>query len=89
MKILMSAFSCGPGQGSEPGVGWNTAMAAARLGHEVTVLTQTEFRAQIERETAAGRVPENLKFDMFMPAWLERVRDAARDVGEGSGTDDK
>jgi glycosyltransferase involved in cell wall biosynthesis len=76
MKILMSAFSCGPGQGSEPGVGWNTAMAAARLGHEVTVLTQTEFRAQIERETAAGRVPENLKFDMFMPAWLERVRDA-------------
>jgi glycosyltransferase involved in cell wall biosynthesis len=76
MKILMSAFSCGPGQGSEPGVGWNTAMAAARLGHEVTVLTQTEFRAQIERETAAGRVPENLKFDMFMPAWLECVRDA-------------
>jgi glycosyltransferase involved in cell wall biosynthesis len=76
MKILMSAFSCGPGQGSEPGVGWNTAMAAARLGHEVTVLTQTEFRAQIEREIADGRVPENLKFDMFMPAWLERVRDA-------------
>jgi glycosyltransferase involved in cell wall biosynthesis len=84
MKILMSAFSCGPGRGSEPGVGWNTAMAAARLGHQVTVLTQTEFRAQIEHEIAAGRVPDNLTFDMFMPAWLERLRDAGVKRGMSS-----
>lgn len=76
MKILMSAFSCGPGRGSEPGVGWNVALETARLGHEVVVLTQTEFRASIERELAAGTLPATLRFDIFTPVWLERLRDA-------------
>lgn len=76
MKILMSAFSCGPGRGSEPGVGWNMALETSRLGHEVLVLTQTEFKAEIERELATGTLPANLRFDIFMPVWLERVRDA-------------
>jgi glycosyltransferase involved in cell wall biosynthesis len=71
----MSAFSCGPGLGSEPGVGWNVALEAARLGHDVVVLTQTEFKPEIEREIASGKLPDNLKFDIFMPAWLERLRD--------------
>jgi glycosyltransferase involved in cell wall biosynthesis len=76
MKVLMSAFSCGPGRGSEPGVGWNMALETARLGHEVVVLTQTECREDIERELAAGTLPVNLHFDIFTPAWLERLRDA-------------
>ena len=75
MKILMSAFSCGPRQGSEPGVGWNVALEAARMGHEVTVLTQTEFKAEIERELASGTLPANLRFDIFTPGWLEKLRD--------------
>lgn len=75
MKILMSAFSCGPGKGSEPGVGWNMALETARLGHDVLVLTQTEYRAEIEREIAAGTVPPNLRFDIFSPAWLDAMRD--------------
>ena len=75
MKILMSAFSCGPGLGSEPGVGWNMALETARLGHEVVVLTQTEFQADIERELAAGTLPANLRFDIYTPGWLERIRD--------------
>jgi glycosyltransferase involved in cell wall biosynthesis len=72
----MSAFSCGPGGGSEPSVGWNIPLEAARLGHEVLVLTQTEFQAEIEQELAAGTLPANLRFDIFMPGWLERLRDA-------------
>jgi glycosyltransferase involved in cell wall biosynthesis len=76
VKILMSAFSCGPGRGSDPGIGWNMALETARLGHEVVVLTQTEFQADIERELAAGTLPANLHFDIFMPVWLERLRDA-------------
>jgi glycosyltransferase involved in cell wall biosynthesis len=84
MKILISAFSCGPGRGSEPGVGWNVALEAARLGHDVTVLTQSEFRAEIEREVAAGRVPSNLRFDIFTPRWLERLRDAGVRYGLSS-----
>jgi glycosyltransferase involved in cell wall biosynthesis len=75
MKILMSAFSCGPGQGSEPGVGWNIALETARMGHEVTVFTQTEFKEDIERELATGTLPANLRFDIFTPGWLETLRD--------------
>jgi hypothetical protein len=41
MRILLSAFSCGPHRGSEEGVGWNWAVETAALGHEVIVLTQT------------------------------------------------
>src|SRR5262249_37759367 len=81
MKVLLSAFSCGPGRGSEPGVGWNMALETARLGHEVVVLTQTEFQENIERELAAGNVPANLRFDVFMPRWLERVRDTGVKFG--------
>jgi len=75
VKILMSAFSCGPGRGSEPGVGWNMAVEVARLGHEVVVLTQSEFAAEIEEQIAGGKLPAGLRFDIFMPPWLGRLRD--------------
>ena len=75
MKILMSAFSCAPGYGSESAVGWNMALETARLGHEVVVLTGNAFQADIERELAAGALPANICFDIFTPRWLERMRD--------------
>ena len=75
MKILMSAFSCGPGYGSEGDVGWNMALETARLGHEVVVVTQTEFQVDIKRALAAGTLPPNLRFDIFTPGWLEWIRD--------------
>jgi glycosyltransferase involved in cell wall biosynthesis len=48
MKILLSAFACQPGLGSEPGVGWNLATHLARE-HQITVLTDTRNRAAILR----------------------------------------
>ena len=51
MKVLLSALACCPGQGSEPGTGWNWTKALADLGHEVTVLTMSSYRDQI---VAAG-----------------------------------
>jgi hypothetical protein len=30
MKVLLSAYSCEPGKGSERGVGWNVAIEAAK-----------------------------------------------------------
>jgi glycosyltransferase involved in cell wall biosynthesis len=71
----MSAFSCGPGRGSEPGVGWNMAVEVARLGHDVLVLTQSEFAVEIERQVAEGKLPPGLSFDIHMPRWLARLRD--------------
>ena len=37
------------------------ALEMARLGHEVVVITQTEFQGDIERELAAGTLPANLR----------------------------
>lgn len=69
MKILMSAYSCEPGKGSEPGVGWNVVRQAANY-HEVWVLTRPEESgAVIEAELARNPVP-NLHFIYFnLPFW--------------------
>ena len=48
MKVLLSAFSCYPGRGSEPGIGWGISQAIARE-HEVWVLTEAANRAGIEK----------------------------------------
>jgi glycosyltransferase involved in cell wall biosynthesis len=47
-KILLSAHSCAPGAGSEPGIGWNWAQAIAAGGHQVTVITRAVNRTKIE-----------------------------------------
>ena len=74
MKVVLSAFSCAPNQGSEPGLGWGWAVEVARLGHEVLVLTSSERREAIEAELASGRLPPTLRFEYFLPAWLARLQ---------------
>ncbi len=49
MKVLYICISCSPYGGSEDAVGWNTPLAAMRLGADVTVITRTEQRQYIER----------------------------------------
>lgn len=61
MKILISAISCNPMLGSEPRVGWCSALALARH-HDVWVLTRGHQRADIERFRAEHDVPESLHF---------------------------
>ena len=48
MKILLSAYACEPGKGSEPGMGWHWALEIARLGHEVHILTRANNVNPIE-----------------------------------------
>lgn len=74
MKILISAYSCEPGRGSEPGVGWNVAREVAKY-HEVWVLTRPdESKAAIEAELARNPVP-NLHFVYFtLPFWQDSMR---------------
>jgi len=62
VKILLSAFSCCPGAGSEPGAGWNWTLQVCRR-HEVWLLTSDEFRPQIERE-----LPGNVHA-VFIPSY--------------------
>lgn len=73
MKILLSAFACEPGQGSEEGVGWNAVVEAAKH-QEVWVLTRTFYRAAIEAELALRPNP-NLHFAYIEPfGWSENFK---------------
>ncbi len=56
MKLLLISYSFGAGRGSEAGVGWNVARGMCERGHDVTVVTTSEFHhlnapavAQMER----------------------------------------
>lgn len=64
MKVLLSAYACEPGRGTELGVGWNTAWEIARY-HEVWVLTRPDDgRESIEAELNRNPNP-NLHFVYF------------------------
>ncbi|NEO98891.1 MAG: glycosyltransferase family 4 protein [Symploca sp. SIO2E9] len=69
MKVLLSAYACEAGRGSEPGVGWHTARELAKY-HEVWVLTRPDDgRPAIEAELARNPEP-NLHFVYFtLPLW--------------------
>lgn len=70
MKLLLSAFACEPGLGSEEGVGWNMAIEAARE-HQVWVLTRGFCAGTIEPYLAQNPIP-NLQFIYFEPfGWSE------------------
>lgn len=68
LKVLISAFACEPGWGSEQEVGWRWAVQAARF-HEVWVITHASQRSSIESELRA-RPLANLHFEyVAFPAW--------------------
>jgi glycosyltransferase involved in cell wall biosynthesis len=68
-KVLISAYSCCPGEGSEPGIGWNQVLQAARRD-EVWVITRSNNRAQIDRAIAISPLP-NVHWVYFdLPSWV-------------------
>jgi len=62
LRVLVSAFQCAPGRGSEPGAGWRWSTALADYGHDVTVLTLPEFRDPV---LAGGRTDIDFHFVEF------------------------
>lgn len=61
-RILVAAYACEPGKGSEPGVGWNWAREISRHGYEVHVITRANNRAAIERELGGEPPDTGLRF---------------------------
>lgn len=80
MNILLSAYACEPGRGSEPGVGWRWAIELARLGHRVRVITRTNNREPIEA-ALTGCASGDLQFIYYdLPAWARCWKRGARGV---------
>lgn len=61
MRILLSCYSFGANRGSEAGVGWNVARGMALRGHQVTVLTTSEFSKQNKEAIQSENLKVTLK----------------------------
>src|SRR6266516_1550188 len=69
LRVLLSAYACEPGKGSEPGVGWNWVCQAARF-HEVWVITRANHRAPIEAALARQPLPTVHFVYVDLPLWV-------------------
>jgi len=79
MKLLLSAYACEPGMGSEPGVGWNWALQAARFA-DVWVITRESNRERVEAYLAKNPTP-NLNFEFIdLPEWARFWKKGRRGV---------
>ncbi len=81
MRILLSAYACEPGVGSEPEVGWRWAAALASAGHAVWVLTRSNNRPAIEQRLATLAASENLHFLYYdLPGWIRWWKKGRRGI---------
>jgi glycosyltransferase involved in cell wall biosynthesis len=71
MRVLISAYACEPGGGSELGKGWNFASELACQGHDVVVLScGSHHRQPIEAYGARHGMPPGLTFAWHdVPHW--------------------
>jgi len=72
LRVLLSAYACGPGRGSEPGIGWNAVTEIAR-DHDVWVMTSLENRDSILQALATSHAPVQFVF-LDWPKWLSFVK---------------
>lgn len=60
LNVLLSAYACRPGMGSEPGVGWNMVLEVAKH-HNTWVITRKDNQPYIQSELANHPI-SNLNF---------------------------
>ena len=73
MKVLLSAYSCLPNAGSEPGIGWNWACAIAAAGHDVVVATRAVNRKTIEAACASQSITNPRFLFHDLPLAVQKV----------------
>lgn len=79
LKVLISAYACEPGKGSEPGVGWNFALEMSKL-HDLWVLTRANNEPVI-REWLETHPHPGLNFVYYdPPGWITRRKRGGRGI---------
>jgi glycosyltransferase involved in cell wall biosynthesis len=72
LRVLLSAFACYPGRGSEPGVGWELARHVAAR-HQVCVLTDIRNREGIQAAVRDG-LATGVEFEFVgVPGAIARI----------------
>jgi glycosyltransferase involved in cell wall biosynthesis len=77
MRVLVSAYACEPGKGSEPGVGWNWVQQIARV-HDVWVLTRASNRQAIEASAVHDPLPRVRWLYVDLPRWSRAWKKGTR-----------
>ncbi|MGI8412589.1 MAG: glycosyltransferase [Solirubrobacteraceae bacterium] len=71
LRVLLSAYVCRPGRGSEPGLGWEFLRAAAK-SHEIVLMTQKRDVSAIAEALEGERTHQVTFVPIATPAWLRR-----------------
>jgi len=79
VRVLVSAYACEPGKGSEPGVGWNWVCQIAKF-HDVWVITRANNIQPIKAELARKPMP-NVRWIFFdLPPWARFWKNKRRGI---------
>lgn len=70
LKVLVSAYACRPGNGSDPGIGWHTIRELVKQ-HQVWAITRNDNRPFIEAELAINPLPQAHFVYYDLPAWVQ------------------
>lgn len=79
LKILVCAYACEPGKGSEPEVGWNWVKLIARFA-ETWVITRTNNKEVIEKELEKHPFSHLHFIYIDLPKWMRFWKKGPRGV---------
>lgn len=79
MRVLISAYACEPGTGSEPSVGWHWVRQVSRF-HEVWMITWARNRDAIEKSLATKPLPSVHWVYFDLPRWARFYREGQRNL---------
>ena len=79
LSILINAYACSPGMGSEPGMAWNWCVNLAKHC-ELHVITEGEFRERIE--TVLPTVPQERNLHFYYNPVPDEVRQMCWNQGD-------
>src|SRR6516165_7239572 len=79
-RILLSAYACEPGKGSEAEVGWMWATELEASGHDVWVLTREANRVALEGAMREQLGPRLHLVYYDLPRWIRRWKRGVRGV---------
>ena len=72
-RVLQLAYACSPWRGSEPGVGWNRAVEAAKYSDVWVICEGVEFQHQVLGHLEAIGEMEGLHFQFVHKSRLEQI----------------
>ena len=70
--VALVSYQCGPGAGSEFGVGWTWAEAASRVADVTLFTASSPFRPLVEATIAERAMPISVRW-VDTPDWLARL----------------